>query len=65
MIFFRNSRRSIDSFNQLQKSLYSSVKQLLPQAKLSSNNVFYEQMARRQKIKDVCKEFVNEPGKRL
>ena len=28
--FFRNQRRSVDSLNQLQKSLYSSVKQLLP-----------------------------------
>ena len=27
---FRNQRRSVDSLNQLQKSLYSSVKQLLP-----------------------------------
>ena len=33
-----------------------------PKAKLSSDNVFYEQMARRQRIKDVCSEFANEPG---
>lgn len=59
---FRNQRRSVDSLNQLQKSLYSSVKQLLPKAKLASDNVFYEQMARRQRIKDVCSEFANEPG---
>ena len=64
MSFFRNQRRNVDSFNQVQKSLYASVKQLLPRGKLvgTSKNVFYEQMVRRQKIKEVCLEFANDPG---
>ncbi len=58
----RNQRRNVDNLNQMQKSLYASLKRSLPDQDFGKYQTFSEQMKRRQRISDTCQKFANPEG---